>query len=246
VVKVGEIAKGNINSVAGQSLEETLNNHLNLFSRQLQGQPMFSQQGYETDQENQQEMLRANPAGSSGGSRYKSANEQRVVAMRTSTRRTASCALCLCPGHKVGRKCQVVLDLEATVITSNETASFANSLGNPAKVLVEEPAEEIKQAIMKWTSPCVEIPVAAKHILFKRCFYAASRQESFMCNIVEVFVLEEAVQELPGYCPSYFPVYETLQWIKRYCNSRHRKRVLLSSLSQPEEILSQALYEYSS
>jgi hypothetical protein len=243
LLKIGEIAKGNLDSVSALGLEETLNNHLNLFTRHLPSQSMFSQT-QDDDKENRP-MSRANPSGTSGGSRFKSANERRMESMRNSNKRPATCALCHCPGHRVGRNCSVVSDLGATVISHKEMTSFCASLGNPVKVLVQPPTLTVKEAIRTWTKDEQTIPSLTKHILVRQCFFSARPEHSFMTNIVEVDLLGEMGQQLTGYCPSYYPVHVIHSWIEKNCSSKAKKRVVLSSLKEADPNTRHDLYNYS-
>lgn len=244
VVKLNEIAKGNTEQISGQSLQEVLDNHLSLFTRNMASQPMFSQERA-SDKENQS-LRRAGPVGTNGGGRLKSANERTLNAMRNSKKRDSVCSLCLVPGHKVGRMCTIVQDLKATLIPAKESDEFAKSLGNPAAVLVETPNSTTKQAITEWISGQYTIPSSTKHLLAKRCFYSARRAESnFQMNVVEVVLMEDGGLPLMGHSPAYFPAWKVSNWITSNCTSNGRKRQVLSSMSAASAGFSQTMYNYS-
>jgi hypothetical protein len=243
VVKLTEIAKGNVNSISAQTLEETLENQLNLFTRNMPSQSMFSQDS-SADKENQT-MRRAAPSGSNGGSRLRSANERALNPMKISSKRVPLCGLCHIPGHRVGRQCTIVMDFGATVVAAKEVAEFAAKLGNPTKILVEEPDGATKNTIKEWVYKEHDFPHNTKHMLVQRCFRSAKTAESFQHNILEVKLLEEFGVPILGHGPAYYPAHKVSNWIIRNCSSNGRKKHLLSSLSSPDVGLSQEIYNYS-
>jgi hypothetical protein len=245
MVKLTEIAKGNIDSISSQSLEEILDNQLNLFTRNMPSQSFMFSQDSEVDKENVP--MRSNaPTGSNGGQRLRSANERAVNGMRNSNKRAAICTLCHVPGHRIGRMCTIVIDQEAHVIGHREIPQFVERLGNPALVLVERPDRSVKDAIKEWMSDGGHsIPSRTKHLVVKRCYYSAKPNESYQMNVVEVNLLEDGGMPMAAHCPAYFPAYKVTAWITQNCSSNGRKKHLLSSLCDANQSMSQDLYEYS-
>jgi hypothetical protein len=247
VVKLNEIAKGNLEQVSGQSLEEILNNQLCLFTRNMPSQTMFSQD--ESNKENSAPvpaMRAAAPTGTNGGSRLRSANERLGNSMRNSKKRPSICSLCLVPGHKVGRMCTIVQDWKATLVAAKDSIKFAKSLGNPNVSLVETPDTTVKASIKDWTQGDYSIPSTACHIIAKRLFFSAKRKESsFQVNVVEVIILDGTGAALAGHAPAYFPAWVVSAWIEKHCTGLARKKHVLSCLVAASDCLSQEVYEYS-
>ena len=244
VIKLSEIAKGNAKRISAQSLENILENQLSLFTRNMTSQPRFSQDDNGCDKENHG-MRNAAPSYSSGGARFRSANERAMNSMKISKKRSAVCTLCFVPGHKVGRQCTVVLDHKAVVIGHREAPEFAAKLGNPAAVQVDSPDKVTKAAIMGWMQEEQSIPRSTRHVVVKRCFHSAKRTESCSNNVVEVHLLGESGADLLGYCPAYFPAHQVGFWISENCCVNGRKKHLLSSLAGSPPAMSQELYDYS-
>ena len=243
VLKLTEIAKGNLEEISAQSLEEVLENQFGLFTRNMASQPMFSQE--DSSNKENEVMRNAAPKGTSGGARQRSANERTMNSMRNSTRRPEICTLCYGPGHRVGTHCTVVNHHQAVVVPPKEVPLFAGRLGNPVAVKVEMPDAETKANIREWLSAQPSIPAETHHMVVKRCFYPARRNETVTNYVVEVHLLKETGESLEGYCPSYFFVHQVSFWITQNCCTRGRKKHLLSCLTDAPLALSQDLCNYS-
>jgi hypothetical protein len=254
VIKLTEIAKGNVENVSSQSLEELLDNQFNLFTRNMPSRPLFAA-GAGQNKENSgassmrlaaSSMRLAAPPGSNGGNRLRSVNERTMNTMRDSNKRENICTLCHLPGHRVGRMCTVVLDAKAQVIKPKEVATFAAKLvGNPAFILVETPSTITKAAIKDWVKNDQVIPGNTKHVIVQHCYYSAKLSESFQMNVLEVSLLAEGGIPMLGYDPAYFPAYHVSTWMSQHCTSNGRKKLVLSSLAGPDIYLSQDMYDYS-
>ena len=130
-------------------------------------------------------------------------------------------------------------------MAAKEVAEFAAKLGNPTKILVEEPDGATKNTIKEWVYKEHDFPHNTKHMLVQRCFRSAKTAESFQHNILEVKLLEEFGVPILGHGPAYYPAHKVSNWIIRNCSSNGRKKHLLSSLSSPDVGLSQEIYNYS-
>ena len=122
VIKLTDIAKGNLDLVDGSSLEETLTNQLSLFTRNTLSQQPFSQ---ETNKENNGAMLRAVPPGNQPRNRQRSRNERIMNGLKNSNKRPEMCSLCLMAGHRAGPRCAVLVGFGAAFIASKSSKDFA-------------------------------------------------------------------------------------------------------------------------
>ncbi|KAG7341543.1 hypothetical protein IV203_023495 [Nitzschia inconspicua] len=162
--------------------------------------------------------------------------------MKEARKREALCSLCLKPGQRVV-KCPKISEAKATLIGPDNLAGFTDGLGDPMFCVVEEPCGSVRETIKEWMQPGRNIPVEAVHLVVRKCFYSATRQDSSR-NVVEVFVWGEGGTPVGGHCPAYYPVNKVAQWILTNCNARRRKKHILSSLQKPVQGLSQHLYDY--
>ncbi|KAG7343152.1 hypothetical protein IV203_021097 [Nitzschia inconspicua] len=129
------------------------------------------------------------PPGANGGRRYRSRNERTMDMMKEARKREALCSLCLKPGHRVV-KCPKISEAKATLIGPDNLAGFTDGLGDPMFCVVEEPCGSVRETIKEWMQPGRNIPVEAVHVVVRKCFYSATRQDSSR-NVVEVFVWGE-------------------------------------------------------
>ena len=236
VMKLTDIAKGNMDQISNQSLEEVLENRLSLFTRNMASQPMFSQ---EEDKENSV-MRNAAPTGSSGGGRKRSANERTRNTMRSSQKRPETCTLCLAQGHRAGPKCPLVTSHGARNVGYREVEAFCSKLGNPAHFVMEpRPDKKTKQIIKEWIAGDPSIPKTAHHMVIKRSYYNSKKVEQVTTNILEVHLLEAGGLPLQDYCPSYFQAHKVGQWITQHCNYKGRKKHVLSALLDASLSMSQ-------
>ena len=238
VVKLTEIAKGNLEQVGNQSLESLLDNHLSLFSRNSDSRQLFSQ-----DKENSEGLRRGGKKDNSRR-RLRSVNERTMNTLRDSNKRTPICSLCCLPGHRTGNRCPVVTKFRARFIPAKEAASFAEGLGNPAFHLVEKPPAEDREPLKEWLHRGWEIPSNAFHLVIRRSFFPAQAGDSFQANPLEVTCLSAGGEALAGHEVCYFPTCKVSSWIQKNCKSKQRRKHLLSSLSDPTPGLSQNLYDY--
>ena len=146
----------------------------------------------------------------------------------------------------MGQRCPVIGTHKAMLVNQRETKKFYEQLGNPAVFNVEEPDAASKVALKTWLRESRDIPVTAKHIVVKNCYYCAKRTESFTMNPVEVLLLVDGGGELEDHCPSYFPAYKVSAWIKQHCSSNGRKWHVISSVAPANEATARGLYDYSS
>ncbi|KAG7351790.1 hypothetical protein IV203_007838 [Nitzschia inconspicua] len=202
----------------------------------------------EEDGENEYEpeatvtLKRSKPPGANGGRRYRSRNERTMDQMKESSRRAALCSICLQPGHRIVQ-CSKISEARATLIGHNHVAEFAAGLGDPMLCLVEEPFGSMRETIKKWMQSGRNIPVEAVHVVVRKCFYSATRQDSSR-NVVEVFVWGKGGTPVKEHCPAYYPVNKVVQWILANCNARRRKKHILSCLQKPAQEILQHLYDY--
>ncbi|KAG7343149.1 hypothetical protein IV203_021094 [Nitzschia inconspicua] len=87
-------------------------------------------------------------------------------------------------------KCPKISEAKATLIGPDNLAGFTDGLGDPMFCVVEEPCGSVRETIKAWMQPGRNIPVEAVHVVVRKCFYSATRQDSSR-NVVEVFVWGE-------------------------------------------------------
>ncbi|KAG7354464.1 hypothetical protein IV203_003820 [Nitzschia inconspicua] len=162
--------------------------------------------------------------------------------MKESSKRAALCSICLQPGHRIVQ-CSKISEARATLIGHNHVAEFAAGLGDAMLCLVEEPFGSMRETIKKWMQSGRNIPVEAFHVVVRKCFYIATRQDSSR-NVVEVFVWGKGGTPVKEHCPAYYPVNKVVQWILANCNARRRKKHILSCLQKPVQEILQHLYDY--
>ncbi|KAG7351856.1 hypothetical protein IV203_007904 [Nitzschia inconspicua] len=252
-LKLKDVAVGNVEQVYSQPILDTLHSYLHLFGRTMAPQDMFAQVSRgishrEEDGENEYEpeatvtLKRSKPPGANGGRRYRSRNERTMDQMKESSKRAALCSICLQPGHRIVQ-CSKISEARATLIGHNHVAEFAAGLGDPMLCLVEEPFGSMRETIKKWVQSGCNIPVEAVHVVVRKCFYSATRQDSSR-NVVEVFVWGKGGTPVKEHCPAYYPVNKVVQWILGNCNARRRKKHILSCLQKPVQEILQHLYDY--
>ncbi|KAG7349000.1 hypothetical protein IV203_011597 [Nitzschia inconspicua] len=134
-------------------------------------------------------------------------------------------------------------EAKATLIGSDNLAEFTDGLGDPMFCVVEEPCGSVRETIKEWMQPGRNIPVEAVHVVVRKCFYSATRQDSSR-NVLEVFIWGEGGKPVGEHFPSYYPVNKVAQWIVTNCTARRRKKHILSCLQKPVQGLSQHLYNY--
>lgn len=237
IVKLTEIAKGNIDDLDEQSLDAAIENRLNLFSRSIV-RP-FPQQ----DKENVGMIQASLPDYSR--KRLKSANEHTLsgmTGMTDSNKRKALCTLCLLPGHQVGTRCPLVCALLAVVIKHQDSGAWASKLGYPVHVLVEQPDDSTRHYLTDHVPVDQSAPSQAQHIVIKRCLSSARPSEGYQHNLVELSVLEAGGTPMEGHKICYIPVHNVANWIAKKARTKH----LLSCLKPPSVVMSQELCQYSS
>jgi len=239
VLKLREIANGNANVVATQTLNEVLDNHLEIFTRHMPPQERFSVASAPS------EMRRGAPVGTNGGKRKKSANELRNTAMRNSNKQRAICSFCLKPSHSAGNSCELVRKLMANFVGRSQVAEFCQRLGNPSLVQVVKPGKEEKEMISKSFSQQATIPPSTRHIVVRRCYESAKTSGTMDMNPVEVNLLGEGGLPLGREYKAVFPRHMVVGWINANCKSTGRKKHLLSSVQSADPLLSQEYYDYS-
>jgi hypothetical protein len=166
--------------------------------------------------------------------------------MKNSHKKESVCSLCHNPKHRAGSsKCKIVGKYQSTFVSSASSQEFAKSLGNPAKHLVDTASPEDRVPMIEWLTENNDIPSSAQHIVICRCFYAASADQSYQANPVEVTLLQHGGSPLDDHEVCYFPAHKICHWIERNCLSKQRKRHVLSSLQEPSAAFSQEVYNYS-
>ena len=238
IVKLTEIAKGNIDDMDEQSLDTVIENRLQLFSRSVL-RP-FPQQ----DKENVG-MIQASVPDYSR-KRKKSANERICNGMADSNKRQSLCTFCMLPGHRVGTRCPLVCELKAVVIKPADSGSWAIKLGNPVHVLVEQPDDSTRHFLRDLVPLDQSIPSGAQHILVKRCLASAKPSEGYQHNLVELAVFEAGGVPMEGHSNCYIPVHIVANWISRHCKGKGRSKHLLSCLSPANVAMSQELCQCNS
>ncbi|KAG7360737.1 hypothetical protein IV203_035836 [Nitzschia inconspicua] len=137
-----------------------------------------------------------------------------------------------------------ISEARATLMGPNHVAESSAGLGDPMLCLVEEPFGSMRETIKKWMQSGRNIPVEAVHVVVRKCFYSATRQDSSR-NVVEVFVWGEGGTPVNEHCPAYYPVNKVVQRILANCTARRRKKHILSCLQKPVLLeISQHLYDY--
>jgi len=191
-------------------------------------------------------MRSAAPAGTNGGGRLRSQNERLANRLKDSRNRVAVCSLCMVPGHRVGRMCTVVMDLNVQVVPKTDVEDFCMKLGNPTAVTVSEPDFEQKSLIKLSMEKVPSIPPGVKHIVVCACFHSARREDTYSMNAVEVILLgDTGIRMVTAVEKNYFPAHAVASWIKKNCKGQGRKKHLLSSLLEASPLLSQEFYDYS-
>ncbi|KAG7366496.1 hypothetical protein IV203_029166 [Nitzschia inconspicua] len=221
-LKLKDVAVGNVEQVYSQPILDTLHSYLHLFGRTMAPQDMFAQVSRgishrEEDGENQYE-------------------PEATATLKRSKPPGAN------GGHRIVQ-CSKISEARATLIGHNHVAEFAAGLGDPMLCLVEEPFGSMRETIKKWMQSGRNIPVEAVHVVVRRCFYSATRQDSSR-NVVEVFVWGKGGTPVKEHCPAYYPVNKVVQWILTNCTARRRKKHILSCLQKPDQEISQHLYDY--
>ncbi|KAG7358848.1 hypothetical protein IV203_015437 [Nitzschia inconspicua] len=80
-----------------------------------------------------------------------------------------------------------ISEAKATLIGPDNLARFTDGLGGSVFCVVEEPCGSVRETIKEWMQPGRNIPVEAVHVVVRKCFYIATRQDSSR-NVVEMFV----------------------------------------------------------
>jgi hypothetical protein len=241
MIQLEQIAKGNVDGMCIDELQQSLQNHLSMFTTSMSTKNRFSADGLSVP------MSLGAPTGSNGGARLKSANEKSINWMRNSNKRNPSCTLCHRQGHKAGRNCPVVSDNNAVYIGNKGVEKFCNELGNPACVSVEEPGAAVKEEIRLSARQRTEIPPNVMHIVILQCYHAGKRSEHFSNNPVEILPLLDGGIRLGEGKAMYLPAHQVTTWIRVNCVANRRKKHLLSCLNESGcSQYSQECYEYDS
>ncbi|KAG7337370.1 hypothetical protein IV203_034764 [Nitzschia inconspicua] len=252
LVKLADVANGNMEQFHNESLLDALHGYLGQFSRTMPSQEMFSQnyQAYSQhdyegpSMDNQHAALKKwNPTWANGGRRYRSRNERTMDRMRDSNKRKPTCTLCLQPGHRVG-KCPKIHVIGASIIGHENVVEYADRLGNPRYYLVEDPCRDVKELIKAWMKGGSRLPPGATHVVVHKLYYSARKQESFQNSVAQVSVWGEACMPMDEYCPAYYPDHEVAHWMANNCRGKKRKKHILSCLQTPVQEIAAQMYDY--
>ena len=211
-LKLEECARGN--ELSDSTLEETLINHLSLFTRTMpvaRGGSQFSQ--FSQLSQSSQTVARSSVARPSGKENHPNrngvvANMKRVVPiqqgacqvkrlrsanerMLNSNQQPNLCAMCLETGHRAGSQCPIVSQHQSEFIGHTKTKEFAASIGNKTVFKVEWPTTEDQRLMAEWLDDDgSDNPSTDDHIVITKCFHSADPNASSEYSVVRAILLE--------------------------------------------------------
>jgi hypothetical protein len=245
IVKLTEAEKGNLTS-SSEGLDEALQRNLALFTT-TNSTDLFSQRfiGKAGPPLPGNASARSDKSGALTRGRLKPVIERR--AFLNSKPVQGHCSFCQCPGHQIGKRCQLYAGLNAEMLKPDTAkGDFKLSLGDASRHLVERPSLALRRDVFAnadWRG--INIPGTACHVLVKAVFFS----EAYMSQLLiprSRFAVQQPIAGIPpsqqdtivelipldvrGVCiegaPKFYLVNTVQAWIDKHVSSSSKERVL--------------------